>query len=166
MREKFKNARKIGIAVHYWHLLRWAQEGSKIYNVQNFKASSTFLSNFKKTFNVTSRKITKFVSTKHGKDEEQIQQTAKSFVKSINNLIARSNFSPSEVWNTDQSRFEYEMTSARTLSTRGEKETYCLVQSINDTTHSYTVQILILMNETLGKKLYVFKKMKEHLDLK
>lgn len=43
-------------------------------------------------------------------------------------------------YNSDQSGFQLEMHSGRTLAIEGEKQVQCLVQSVSSTTHSYTVQ--------------------------
>ena len=59
------------------------------------------------------------------------------------------------IWNTDQSGFEYEMTSARTISIKGEKETLALVQNKNATTHSYSIQAFINSNGYCAKKLFI-----------
>lgn len=53
------------------------------------------------------------------------------------------------------------MTSGRTLSHVGEKDTHCVVQSVSDTTHSYTIQIHMSLAGKLGKKLYICFKEKE-----
>ena len=47
--------------------------------------------------------------------------------------------------NTDQSGFNYELYSPRTLSVVGEKATYLCVGSMHSTTHSYTIQLIITM---------------------
>ena len=53
------------------------------------------------------------------------------------------NISSDNVWNTDQSDFNYEMASRQTLSHRGERDTHGLVQPMKAMTHSYTLQVLI-----------------------
>ena len=55
--------------------------------------------------------------------------------------------------NTDQSRFEYEITSTRTQSMTGQKTTE--VASVASITHSYTIQVLISISGRLAKKLYI-----------
>ena len=51
-------------------------------------------------------------------------------------------------------RFEYEMTSGRTLSHTGENISL-MVQSVTSVTHSYTVQVHILLADKLGTYLYI-----------
>ena len=45
------------------------------------------------------------------------------------------------------------MTSARTLSVQGEKDTQGLVRLMNTMTHSYTLQVLISNDGKLARKL-------------
>ena len=47
------------------------------------------------------------------------------------------------------------MISARTLLSKGEKDTLALIQSQHSLTHSYTAQVLISMSGKLANKLYI-----------
>ena len=141
MKEKFLDSRKSGISIHYWHLISWAKEACKLYKLVNFKISSHFLNNFKKKNKITSRKITKFIPRKDFGNDAIIRDISNSFLKDVNEYIKVNKLKDSEVFNTDQSRFEYEMVAKRTLSNKGEKDTHSIIQTMNATTHSYTVQI-------------------------
>ena len=71
-------------------------------------------------------------------DAEKILTAADKFVKALKPLIQGA--SPSHTFNTDQSGFQKELYSGRTLSNKGEKIVESAVQSVNATTHSYTIQ--------------------------
>lgn len=137
--EEFKNHRNRGLQIHDYHLKSWALKFSKTLNIESFKASKHFVDSFKKINRIASRKVTKFTSTKSFGNEEEVKKSAEKFVNEINKMV----FDKNNTWNTDQSKFEYEMTGNRTLSTVGEKHTEATVQSINATTHSYSIQVHI-----------------------
>ena len=62
------------------------------------------------------------------------------------------------VYNSDQSGFQLEMHSGRTLSIKGTRQVECVVQSISSTTHSYTIQPTISANGKLLFPLYLVSK--------
>lgn len=67
------------------------------------------------------------------------------------------------IYNSDQSGFQLEIHSGRTLTDEGTKQVECLVQSVSATTHSYTIQptisaegkllspLLIILKEPSGR---------------
>ena len=61
----------------------------------------------------------------------------------------------SNIYNTDQSGFNYEMHSGRTLDFKGVKDVSSLIQSSSALTHSYTIQPLIKIDGTLHERLLV-----------
>ena len=67
----------------------------------------------------------------------------------------RPHFDPSDVFNTDQSGFNYIVHTNRTLSHTGERTTFGAVNNVNALTHSYTIQPILNMNGELVRKLYV-----------
>ncbi|KAJ4441457.1 hypothetical protein ANN_11312 [Periplaneta americana] len=69
-------------------------------------------------------------------------------------LITANEIDADMVFNTDQNRFEYELTSNRSLSMTGEKKTEANVKRVSSITHSYTIHVLISMSGRLTKKLY------------
>ena len=77
------------------------------------------------------------------------------FVLEVTDYVSANAIDADMVLNTDQSRFEYEITSNRKLSMTGEKTTEATVASVAFTAHSYTIQILISMSGRLAKKLYI-----------
>ena len=77
------------------------------------------------------------------------------YVCAKRSLLVLANYLPENVLNTDQSGFNYEMKSNRTLSFKGEKVTHGAVKSKNASTHSYTIQPTISMAGTLVGKLFI-----------
>ena len=77
------------------------------------------------------------------------------FVQEVTDYISANAIDADMVLNMDQSQFEYEITSDRTLSMTMEKTTEATVSSLASTTHSYIIQVLISMSGCLEKKLYI-----------
>src|SRR5205814_5853094 len=109
----------------------------------NFKASNSWLFRLKQKFKIVSRKVTKIVSTDYSTDYLNILKNANDFLLKAKDEIKK--FPLDCVINTDQMGINYEIASSRTLSNQGEKQIICAVNSINATTHSYTIQPLISM---------------------
>jgi len=108
----------------------------------SFKFTSrSFIDSFKKENNIVSRKINSFVSKKKRENQAKLIADAQEFVLKINELISKNEFHISKIFNSDQSKIEYEMTTQRTLHRRGAKKVECIVGNINATTHSYTIQV-------------------------
>lgn len=116
-----------------------------------FKFSLKWLKTFRRNYKIGSRKITRLVSKREVCSEEEILEAATKFQQKIRDLIPK--FDQTHVLNTDQTGFQYEITSQRTLTPRGEKIIYGYAQSPkNLATHSYTVQYVInLAGQIVGK---------------
>ena len=84
-----------------------------------------------------------------------VRTRALEFVREVTDYVSANAIDADMVLNTDQSRFEYEITSNRTLSMTGEKTTEATVASVASTALSYTIQVLISMIGRLAKKLYI-----------
>lgn len=143
--KKFNYARQHLYNVHDKDLKRWAIRKSKRINLI-FDASDHWLKNFKKTSRISSRKA-KIVSKKSVIEQAQIMQNAADFRKTVK----EESWKWPIVLNTDQMGFNKEMHSTRTLTHTNEKDTYLAVKSINNCTHSYTVQPTISMDGKLLK---------------
>jgi len=151
----FRDARDHYLPVHGHDLKGWSIEAARIVSLPSFKASASFLRSLKAQFRISSRKVTKFITKRTRTDEHVIERNARNFVAKINDMKITLGFPSSHVWNTDQSGFNYELSSGRTLSDKGEKETFAMVQSVNSLTHSYTVQVLISNDGYLAPKLFI-----------
>ncbi len=117
---------EIRLPVHDIDLKRWGLQKAKQINFNQFKASNTWLLNFKKKFSICSRKITKFVTSSHRQDDANIKQNAENFVE--NSKLKLQNYLPNQVLNSDQSGFKYDITGNRTLSVSGERTTEAVTQ--------------------------------------
>ena len=80
---KFRDARQEYLPVHYLDTCRWARTQAKNENFDNFETSATWLFSFKQRNGITSRKITKFVSTRENIDKMEIRQNAEKFIVDV-----------------------------------------------------------------------------------
>ena len=138
---RFQHARQECLPVHDLDIRRWALTQARNEGLDNFTASSHWLLNFKQRNGISSRKITKFVSKRENTDKVQINENAEKFTLDVKKLIPK--YTLNSVLNADQSSFNYELVSNRTLSYSGEKNTSLLVRSSNAISHSYSVMPII-----------------------
>ena len=96
------------------------------------------MNKFKRAHRIASRKITKFITRKTLEDSKDLTKTAEDFINNVKSVI--NEIGLKNVYNLDQSGFQFEMHFGRTLANQGSKEIECVVQSISSTTHSYTIQ--------------------------
>lgn len=151
----FMEKKREHMPVHDRDLRRWALKcnNNLLSPLRRFKASKAWLHVFKRKHRIVTRKITKFVSIGHIRESENLKEAAEKFVKDMQPLITK--FSPERTFNTDQSGFQKELHSGRTLSIRGEKNVETVVQSVNATTHSYTIQPTISASGKLLSPLFI-----------
>lgn len=135
--------------VHDIDIKRWAlQAQEEIGNLNPiFKASHSWIARFKKSYRIISRKVTKFVTRRTLEDSADLQQSANDFLGRVKPFIEQ--FGSENVYNSDQSGFQLEIHSGRSLSNQGEKKIERVVQSISSTTHSYMIQPIISCNGNL-----------------
>ncbi|XP_035715598.1 uncharacterized protein LOC110859705 isoform X1 [Folsomia candida] len=151
VKERFNHARQSLIHVSEVDLKRWGIIKSKDLSLQ-FKASSTWIHNFKKKNRIVSRKITKYLTKAEYDNKSNVEEAAYTFVENVNKKLI--GVQPDLVLNFDQSGFTYEYSPKRTLSIKGEKDTLGLVVLHNANTHSYTVMPLLSMSgKFIGKLL-------------
>lgn len=151
--QKFRSARDDGLPVHDRDMRGWGKQKAREVTAGNFKASMHWLSNLKKKYGISSRRVTKLCTKKQLKDAPKIAQSAAEFrAKALKEI---SYYQDDLIFNTDQSGFVYQMHSTRTQSKTGEKITVLAVDSLNKCTHSYTVQPLLDYNGRLRGKLYL-----------
>jgi hypothetical protein len=156
--DMFKNARINLLPVHDIDIKRWSLKIAKTLNLNNFKASNSWINKFKITYRIRSRKVTKFETRSSFENEEALKQKAKDFVR--NSLEIIKDYPEDHIFNTDQTGFNYEMHSNRTLSYIGESNTSLLIKSRYATSHSYTVQPTISLDGELHPILYLCLKEK------
>ncbi|MDI9313009.1 MAG: hypothetical protein QM535_22555 [Limnohabitans sp.] len=129
------------LIVHDCDLKTWGIEKARDLQIPNFSISKGWLHNFKVRHRIVSRKVNKFISFREHDMEDDLKVKAEQFVASVKAKIPLYN--ESAVFNTDQSGFNLEMHSGRTLATKGVKNVERCVQQVNATTHSYTIQPVI-----------------------
>lgn len=149
----FCDAKEQKLIVHDINLRRWAITRAREINMNNFTASKWFLYKFKNIFNIVSRKITRFVNKATSSCQEEIRENGHKFVIEVReemDTIGKEN-----TFNTDQFGMNLEIHSGRTLEEKGVKSVEALVQSVNATTHSYTLQATISAAGKVLPKMYM-----------
>lgn len=138
-----KNAMESGYVFHDIDIRRWGLQAKYelCYDEFNFKASDHWVLNFKRAHRIVSRKVTKFVSRKTFEEVAKLRGDANKFVDDITKLLPA--YGLQNTYNSDQSGFQLEMHSGRTLATAGMRKVECVVKSLSSTTHSYIVQPII-----------------------
>jgi hypothetical protein len=116
----FKRARNNFLIIHDCDLQRWAKNKARELDFE-FKASNSWLSRFKKRNGIVSRKVNKILSTNYVQDQETIKQSANEFLNNSKQVMR--SLDESNTFNSDQSGFNYILTSGRTLSEEDEKVT-------------------------------------------
>jgi len=117
--DRFNEAVEKSVTVHDLDLRRWAlQARDKIlFPPRLFNASMKWVHKFKQKHRIVFRKINKFVTKKSIENKEKLEQEAKTFVENIKtdiSLVGEEN-----VLNSDQSDFNLEMHTERTLAFKG-----------------------------------------------
>lgn len=100
-----------------------------------------------------SRKITKLRTSKQTADLPNIVASARNFVENFRNKY--KNFDPYYIRNTDQSGFNLELYSGRTLETVGTRTVEANIQATHSATHSYTIMPQIAASGELVGPLFI-----------
>lgn len=150
--EKFLIARRQYLPIHDIDLRRWALDHAKVLDFE-FKASPTWVNNFKRKHRITSRHVTMTYTNRQVANLQTINESASTFRKEVLDTVI--NYPLDQIFNSDQSGYTYEYHSTRTLSEKGEKLTAVAVSSQNKCTHSYTIQPIIDYTGRVRGKLYL-----------
>lgn len=153
-KETFDAARASGCIVHDRTVKMWALQKARELQLAGFKASHSWIARFKTAHRIASRKIFRFVTYRNWRRREEIEDAAAALIVDHMDSI-HGKFDPTEVFNTDQSGFNYLVHTNRTLSYIGERNTFVQVQAAGPLTHSYTIQPLLNMNGQFVGKLYI-----------
>lgn len=145
--KQFQAARTTHKTVTITDLRRMALTSAMTWDLPDFKASSSWLDNFKRKHSISKRKITKFISTREMISVEEINERARIFQNQLSALV--QNYPARLVINTDQTGCQIQMTTDRTYSTKGEKKTFACYENIHKTTHSYTAQYSVTLEGKL-----------------
>lgn len=152
--EKFKLSREQHRAVHDIDLRRWALEKGRELELASFKASTWWVNSFKKNNRIVSRRVTKFVSFRHIETVEEIENSAAILHVQLQNDVYPK-FTHDQIFNTDQTGYNYEMTRDRTMDLIGARQVHVQVMNTFATSHSYTIQPLVSMDGKLLPKLMI-----------
>ena len=114
-----------------------------------------FINNLKAEYGISSRHISTFITSKDIEEEHSIRQRANDFVEEVNRYLAEGSVEKENVWISDQSQFNYEISSLSTLSHRGQKTTADVLQSVHSCTQSYTIDVAVSLGWKLANKLYI-----------
>jgi hypothetical protein len=87
---KFQNARLNNFPVHDINIRQWALKKSKELNFK-FKASDSWIYNFKKKFKIRFRKICKYVTFKVDNENIKVAEASKDFVNLAKDLFVNYN---------------------------------------------------------------------------
>ncbi|RLU20229.1 hypothetical protein DMN91_006836 [Ooceraea biroi] len=119
------------------------------------RTSRSWLLNFKRKYNIVSRSITHKVGKTFWKKRLELEAKAVQFVDLVKKIISEKNYEPHEVINIDQSRFDKELHSYRSLAFKGAKQVFVTMGSKNAATHSYMVMGNIDASGTVMDFLYL-----------
>ena len=139
--KKFSDASNQKLIIHDEDLRRWALEKSRKIGLTNFSAKHSWIHNFKVSYRIVSRKINKMILYREFSEKDNLIESKNKFVDEVKEKS--SSYDNSAIFNTDQSGFNLEMYSGRTLATKGVKNVEAVVQHVNALTHSYTIQPVI-----------------------
>ena len=140
---RFKEAVQKSVTVHDLDIRKWALQARADVSLSShlLTASVKWVNEFKHRHGIVSRIINKFVMQKSIANKNQLEASANAFVENVKQqmlLVGKEN-----LFNSDQSGFNLEMHTGRTLAFTGTPTVESLAQSINSMTHSYTTQPLI-----------------------
>jgi hypothetical protein len=135
--EQFQDARKKLKPVHDDDIKKWALTAAGSNDLAS-SISSRWIASWKSRRGVVSRKVSRIWPTAKLQKAEAVAAAAIDFRKEVLEKLA--DYDPDMILNTDQSGYQYEFFSGRTLSFKGENATPLAIRSMNKTTHSYTIQ--------------------------
>lgn len=139
--------------VHGRMIQRWARQQVQALEIEDFKASDGWLTKFKRRHRIVSRKVTLYRGRAEIASDAETLQNVISFKSNYSK--ESTPFDHAQIWNYDQTGFNYEPANLRTLRFRGERDTILMVDSKNKRTHCYTVQPLISRNGDLFEKVLI-----------
>lgn len=147
---RFMESRSKGLSVRGHNICRWAILEARKLNQPNFVASASWLARFKTKYRIRSRKVTKTISISHFDNRRGDLIKIEEFRDTFGNWSQF--FRRKLILNVDQTGFNLEPSTDRTLSNKGERDTILLAGSMNKQTHSYTSQPMISRSgQTVGR---------------
>ena len=116
-----------------------------------FTVRHTWLLKFKKSNDVTSRKITNYITDASTENRDQVEGAIRAFHDQYISHAFR--YPPRLIFNIDQTGFNHAFYRDRTLARKGSRDVNILVDCQNKRTHSYTAQPMISRDGRLFGKL-------------
>lgn len=153
--ENFLLARQTGKPVLAIDFEFWIAMAVKKYNSIKNCSSQSFFNKLKKDARIKSRKVTKFTTTVNIQNEQNLREDAFEFAEKLNEYCDLNGIADQDVFNSDQSKFEYELVSDRTYEIQGAKHVESLVVATNSLSHSYTLQVHINKAGFIGSHFYL-----------
>ena len=118
--KKFKHFRSLCLTVHDCHLVEWTNQLKYDLKINNLSLTNpSTIQKFKRENGIVSRHITHYVTRKKLVDEEKLKEDWHAFVDKINESVANQEYSWSDVYNSDQTKMNFEIVSKRTNSIEG-----------------------------------------------
>ncbi|XP_046142754.1 uncharacterized protein LOC114881549 isoform X2 [Osmia bicornis bicornis] len=105
------------IKVHDIDIRRWALQAKLEEDLASFTAGRTWLLKFKKAYGIVSQKVTKFVTRPNIDKEPELISSSHNFLERVKSYTDRYGFE--NLYNSDQSDFNLELHSGRTLALKG-----------------------------------------------
>lgn len=107
------------MTVHDLDVRRWALKAQDEVSLSPdlFQVSKKWLNSFKKEHKIVSKKINKFITQKSIVEKDKLEKEAVDFVNNVKTIITQ--VGEENVFNSDQSGFNLEMHTGRTLSFKG-----------------------------------------------
>ena len=151
--DQVQSARQNMLPVHEEDLRRWALAKAAEIQCDQFTAGTHWIDNFKHRHGLVSRRVTKVWPKSKRAKVADIEEAANTFRNEV--LSEMLNHSSNMIINIDQCGFEYELYSTRTLSFKGERDTPLAINSMNKTTHSYSIQVALGANGLPHGRLFI-----------
>jgi hypothetical protein len=144
---EFFRLRSEKLPVHYRDLREIALVAAEAFSMPQFKASEHWLHKFKANNRIVGRKITRVVGHRTIMEEAEIERSVHAFREQMAPVFA--SVSPALIFKADQVGINLEMTGGRTLEMQGAKIVEAMVQRVNATKHTFSLQLLIGADGTL-----------------
>lgn len=153
--DRFTKARSELQQVTTIDLQQWALAAASQFQDTGFQFAATkaWVHNMKHNNEIRQRKITKFVSKHEWVTMGETLEAATKFKTMIAFIIPK--FSPSYVINTDRTGCQYQSTFHRTLTNVGGKTVLVQKHNLAKTTHSYTAQYSLTLEEKVIPKVFL-----------
>ncbi|XP_070529783.1 uncharacterized protein [Cardiocondyla obscurior] len=154
--QKFEEACDRKTIIHDMNLRLWALEAKDQVDLPELKASKWWIWKFKNVHRIVSRKITTFRMRVTLESIENLRDIVESFISNVKSSIPV--IGVEEIYNADESGFNLEIHSGRTLAKIEMKTVAATVQSVSAKTHSYTIMPIISASGNLLSPLYLVLK--------